>query len=1263
MSIQNYPLVHSAILDSGSTLHIFNQISRFLDFRVATPGECVWAGDHKIPIRGYGEVDITVQTLTGGTRILRLYDVAYCKEIVCNLVSLRKLRRRGIYWDNKPRTTLLRRSDESVLCALLEKYDQFILEYIPEEINSAAFFARRNRFNTWTKKRPQRAEALTWHLRLGHPGPGALEHLVNSSQGVRIKGITTAECSACAQGKLKRQIRRTPREVFEGKGERLAVDFHDFEGDQEGYSSLMLITCRTTGYSWDFYLKDRTSESIKTAFGTLFGLLDRQYGIKPKVIESDNEITTVKPKVRHYLERDHQIRLEPSPPYTQDLNGAAERSGGVLKEKIRSMRAGTKLPNTLWREITRTAVYLLNRTPRYKYNWRTPYESFHSNPGQVHLRKPDQAHLRVFGCKAYALTAKAMKKEDRLKRLNPKAWIGYLIGYNSTHIYRIWNPVLNKVVVTRDVIFDEQETFDGNLESLKDDIRELNLDELADLLRKCSIPNQEQVYPVQEEPREEVRDLDGLAEEEIEVQPPEEQFGEKSYSEERFEFLPTPPYSPPAAMLAAAIRPLGILNQTRHARGRPDEEEVLGKNDQSRRAEHGVTQPMLDEQRQPNPRANFSMLGESQTRHTSPVEKLTRDAIQTRHESSSNTTAGKNLLIVSENELSTANRLGDNSQSRSDNPPVTSKIHYSDSWQGAFLAGTRASVVKSSSEKKRMTRAQAERLLRRPGSIHRKDLPAPPKHHAEIENHALGRLFEEAEKTHLQSHKEMKSWIELSSRDPQTKGHKILDCKWVYVYKFDKHGRLDKAKARLVVRGDQQLLDPHQSSYAATLAGRSFRTLMAISARFDLELLQYDAVNAFVNAELDEEVFMKMPPGYRTTGRVLKLRKALYGLRRSPLLWQRALTQTLRTIGFKPTPHEPCCFTKNGVLLFFYVDDIALAFKEENRVAALELMAQLQARYKLTGGNNLHWFLGIEILRDRDKKLIWLSQSSYVEKIANLAQTKEKASTPMAKDELLPFEGLANKADTVIYLRKVGSLLYAAVITRPDVAFAVSRLARFTTNPGPEHQAAADRVLMYLQETSHLAPQYGGEDDFRVASDASFADNRLDRKSTQVYTMKLFGGMIGWRANKQETVTTSTTEAELLALSQAAKEALYVSRLLQELKVGLDDNRIKIECDNTQTIRLVTAEIATLKTNLRHVDIHNHWLRQEVQNERISVCYTKSAEMMADGLTKALPPGAWKNFLEQMNLQDVRQLLAERRKGDLEDQMKGQTDEEAVDWE
>jgi len=132
--------------------------------------------------------------------------------------------------------------------------------------------------------------------------------------------------------------------------------------------------------------------------------------------------------------------------------------------------------------------------------------------------------------------------------------------------------------------------------------------------------------------------------------------------------------------------------------------------------------------------------------------------------------------------------------------------------------------------------------------------------------------------------------------------------------------------------------------------------------------------------------------------------------------------------------------------------------------------------------------------------------------------------------------------------------------------------------------------------------------------------------------MKLFGGLIGWRANKQDTVTTSTTEAELLALAQATKEGLFIDRLLEELSVQLDQHHITIQCDNKQTIRLVTAEMATLQTKLRHVDIHNHWLRQEVNRKTIKIEYTPSNSMTADGLNKALSNPLHQRFLQHIGV-------------------------------
>jgi hypothetical protein len=549
------------------------------------------------------------------------------------------------------------------------------------------------------------------------------------------------------------------------------------------------------------------------------------------------------------------------------------------------------------------------------------------------------------------------------------------------------------------------------------------------------------------------------------------------------------------------------------------------------------------------------------------------------------------------------------------------------------MAGTQGGLV-GTHQGKTIDKAQMNRRLQRGVKPHLSELPPPPSH-ARLETHPLRSWFKEAEKEHLESHREMESWSETPAKTARLTGQQILDCMWVYTYKLDKDHRLIKCKARLVVRGDQQRNITSQDTYAATLASQSFRTLMAIAAEHDLELKQYDVTNAFVHATMDRVVYMRMPHGYQKPGTILQVNKALYGLRISPLLWQKEFTSTLKTMGFRSVLHEPCCMIRDGIIIFFYVDDIILAYAQSTEQEAQQAIRQLQERYTITGGHDLHWFLGMEIMRSRSNRKIQLSQSAYATKISKLADKRSiRHDTPMAVAELQPHDGAASMPEIRRYQRKIGSLLFAAVTTRPDISFATSRLARFLMNPSETHHNAADHVLLYLNDTSSLALELGGGSGLglEVASDASFADNTIDRKSSQGYTIQLFGGLIDWRANKLDTVTTSTTEAELLALSQVAKEAMFVQRLLNELCITLPDKTITIDCDNLQTINLVTKDSMKLQTKLRHVDIHNHWLRQEVSTGTLRIRYIPSAEMPADGLTKALPAHKWDAFLRQLNL-------------------------------
>ncbi|KAK6218078.1 reverse transcriptase domain protein [Colletotrichum tabaci] len=254
---------------------------------------------------------------------------------------------------------------------------------------------------------------------------------------------------------------------------------------------------------------------------------------------------------------------------------------------------------------------------------------------------------------------------------------------------------------------------------------------------------------------------------------------------------------------------------------------------------------------------------------------------------------------------------------------------------------------------------------------------------------------------------------------------RILPLKWVFTYKTNKHGYLQRFKARICVCGDLQPLNGMET-YASTLAGRSFRSLMAIVARFDLETLQLDAVNAFTNATLDETVYVWFPPGFSRPGYCLNLRKALYGLRRSPLLWQKSIDATLKSLGLAPLDEDDCVYIGNGIMVFIFVDDVAIVYRKRHTHTARDIVNGLKAAYEMKELGELNVFLGIRIIRDRKKRKLWLSLDNYISKICEEFKVDKKGKppgTPMATDSLMPNEQQATPQEIYQYQSLVGSLL------------------------------------------------------------------------------------------------------------------------------------------------------------------------------------------------------------------------------------------------
>ena len=171
-------------------------------------------------------------------------------------------------------------------------------------------------------------------------------------------------------------MRREPRDIEGGPGTRFAVDFHDFKPDAYGYKSVMIVTDRWSGYIWDYYMEKCTAKAIIGILEHLRRLLQTQYGFTIKVVKCDNEITEIKSSVKHFA-KSYGGTMEPSALYIQSQNGGAERSGHMVKQKAAAMAQGAHLPSDLWTEITQSAVYLLNRMPRYQYYWKTLYKQLY----------------------------------------------------------------------------------------------------------------------------------------------------------------------------------------------------------------------------------------------------------------------------------------------------------------------------------------------------------------------------------------------------------------------------------------------------------------------------------------------------------------------------------------------------------------------------------------------------------------------------------------------------------------------------------------------------------------------------------------------------------------------------------------------------------------------------------------------------------------------------------------------------------------------
>lgn len=487
--------------------------------------------------------------------------------------------------------------------------------------------------------------------------------------------------------------------------------------------------------------------------------------------------------------------------------------------------------------------------------------------------------------------------------------------------------------------------------------------------------------------------------------------------------------------------------------------------------------------------------------------------------------------------------------------------------------------------------------------------------------------WSQAVREELDAHKRNGTWS--IATKPNNKA--ILTTKWVFKIKRKLDGATERYKARLVVRGFEQVagLDFHET-YAPVARYESIRILIALAAHYEMTYIQFDVKTAFLYGILAEEVYIQIPEGLDLSNdHALKLNKGLYGLKQAPRVWNNKFTETIEKLGFKPTYADNCVFHNphSRLYLCIYVDD-GLIFGP-NATTLETPIRYLKEHFDIRVVTGTA-FIGMEIMPI--ERGFFVHQQHYAKEILERFQMSNCApvSAPLETGHQLTMISETDKDLDCPYREAIGALQFLAGNTRPDLLHCVALLAKFSACPKEKHWAAIKRVLRYLRGTLSLGIKFEKENKLKpiAYTDADWASDATNRKSISGSLILMSNGPIIFRSAQQQLVALSTTEAEFIAAADTVKELIWMRTMLKELRV--DHERAELRCDSQTAIRLIKNPEFHRRT--KHIDIKYHFIREHWNNETFTILYVSTDEQLADYLTKAVPRKRFAELLSKSNI-------------------------------
>ena len=1165
------------ILDSGASLHFTHDLNDFIEYHpLKDEDQLTIATANSITrTKGIGVVQIVYKDEFGHKETVRISPVYHIPDLTARLLSLGQFLQHGMtVGGDSARLTIYKHPGQVFMNFCPRRpFDSIYVVWDWLETSVAP-----DRLHRDVIPATEDIDYDVLHRRFGHPSKQVLRNLPRSVENlppnINIPSKDTSPCPGCAKGKMPAAPHPLRFERAKSSLELIHSDVMEYPViSYHKYKWAIVFVDDFSGFGWSVNL--RTKDAALTATKHFITMIEKQYPNLPtKRWMSDSGGEYTSTAFQKLLKDKGIIHIR-SAPYTHQQNGRAERFIRTMRDKSESLRLEACLPDSYWEFAVEHAVHVYNRTPMRRQNWVTPFELLNG-------KKPDVKHLRVFGCGAYV----HIPEEIRKNKLAPKSELMVYLGVAEGGIgYKFMRSPNYVIFTSSHALFDEK-----HFPRCKTSKRTIRQPDDAPKNRQQELdrnPNPSQPPFGQDDdlfnpfPPDKRKAGDGNWEvpPAAPPAPPPDFMQPPAQDEEQEE--PAPPPTPP---LEQVPEQQGPRRSARENKGVPPLRpgNVFG--------ERRKPTDILQKERG----WKYDAVSDKPIGHSYWDQQIV-EGQQSPGSSSSDTHQQSSVFdfhsevemakLCQEGGVGLVNYLLAKAIPPDDNDNV--------------LLGPAKNV-----------REWSFRDVQR--------LPAAEQ--SEWHQACLDEL--EALR--------QRQVYELVDR-PKDKN--VIKCRWVFDLKTD-----GRKKARLVAKGFTQVegID-FDEIFSPVVRFETARLMFALAALKGWHASALDVKSAFLYGELEEELYMEQPEGFRAKGqehKVWRLLRAIYGLHQAAIAWWRALDKSMIEMGFRRIKSDAGIFIYvkgcTFVVVMVYVDDGIFFGPDKALVERLKII--FMKRWECRDLGPVNEFLRMRIRRDGSKILI--DQCAYLEKVLDRCQmiNAKPAITPLPAG----FFAAPNTETVNPELRRrfqmiIGSLLYIMLGTRPDIAFAVTLLSRHAANPSQDHLNKALYICRYLLGTRNYALVFDGATGYGLEAytDSDWGTDPTSRRSTTGYYLTLANGIFSWVSRTQKTIALSSTEAEYMALSDCSRQVVWIKQLLQE--IGINLGPIPICGDNQGSIFMANNPITEKRS--KHIDIRYHYIREVVAEKKVELFFIPGDDNPADLFTKNLGHVKFLKFRPFLGLQ------------------------------